>query len=291
MSRIRDLVFHIKGAVVDNAISYWVGGLALFAFCASAPVVAQQSASAGTANSGVHENGVGPDPDGDTNPATQTRGVAFVADGVSAEETPPYPIIRFEPPNGAHGAALKDKAFKDDGVRFSAGLSLQECRARRNFREKTLCTYPAAASGQYAGGYANDDGEALTITFDKPVCLVTMALYPTGGEEDEEFVMKINGASEDGEMLEASNVAFPWRANTVRWKNMAGVYFTGAKAKGVSVLVRSATETDRIEPVRFLIDDIAYVSDNCADALKNVSKRTGLDLRPERFSLNRGEDT
>ena len=58
-------------------------------------------------NSGwVHENGIGPDPDNETNPATITGAISIVGDAALAADDPPYAVVTFEPPPGGHGAIV-----------------------------------------------------------------------------------------------------------------------------------------------------------------------------------------
>ena len=253
----------------------------------------------------VHENGIGPDEDGDDNPATDTRAIPFVADAAAAADDPPYAVITFEPPPGEHGEAIVRDYEEKYGVTFGRGLTWQVCEGQRHFQYDSMCTYEAAPSGRFAAGYVHHLNAPLAITFKQPVCVVTMAIYPTGGKENERFKFKIEAWNEAGEKLPDARTDFRWTANTVRWRNMAGAYYPDQRAAKVAVSMTSTrrikidTDDDYIEEdtreedrydekekkkktrsrvVRYLIDDLAFVDDGCEAALQDIRERTGVDL-------------
>ncbi len=235
--------------------------LAVFsAVCCCAAASAQDTGN-------VHENGIGPDPDGDTNPATITGVIARVGDGVRQYDGP-YRVITFEPPPGKHGEIIRADYAKDFGVHFGRGLTRQICEGQRRFYYDSICTYEAAPSGRYAAGYLNYLNAPLVIEFDEPVCVATMAIYPTGGIEDEPFTVTIKGWDANGAALPVANAEFEWSKYTVRWKNMAGAYYIGGRAKKISIGMKSGAPSQAGDVLRFLVDDLAFVQDGCDDVLK-----------------------
>jgi hypothetical protein len=225
---------------------------------------------AATAQDGgaFHENGIGPDPDGDTNPATITGVIARIGDGVEQHDSP-YRVITFEPPPGKHGEIIRKDYANSFGVRFGKGLTRQICEGQRRFYYDSICTYEAAPSGKYAAGYLNYLNAPLTIEFDAPVCVVTMAIYPTGGGEAEPFTVTITGWDENDVPLPAAHAEFDWTKYTVRWRHMAGAYYVGGRAKKITIGMKSGKASEAGEVLRFLIDDLAFVQEGCDEVLKD----------------------
>ena len=215
----------------------------------------------------VHENGIGPDPDRDTNPATITGVIKRVGDAAEAANDAPYRVVTFEAPPGSHGDVIRKAYEKDFGVKFGRGLTRQICEGQRRFYYDSICTYEAAPSGKYAAGYVNYLNAPLLIEFDRPVCVVTMAIYPTGGAEREPFTVTINGWDAQGAPLPAAQAEFEWTQNTVRWRHMAGAYYIGARASKITVGMKSGTASEAGDVLRFLIDDVAFVQDGCEEVL------------------------
>lgn len=254
--------------------------------CAAATALMATAASAhphegegdGHAHDGgwVHENGIGPDPDNDTNPATDTRVLAFMSERARLDP-PPYAVISFEPPPGRHGETINDE-YKSRGVVFGEGLSRQICIGQRRFRYDSQCTYAAPTSGDFAAVYVNHLNAPLRVEFDQPVCLVTLSIYPTGAKEGEVFEFAIAGFTEDGYPLDRSTKEFRWTNDVVRWRNLAGAYFVDRSAKTITVSMRSLDGAAGDETLRYLIDDFAFVSDGCDAALSDVEARTGLSF-------------
>jgi len=226
----------------------------------------------------VHENGIGPDPDSDDNPATDTRIIPFITDAADAADDPPYAVITFEPPPGEHGKIIKQDYEADLGVTFGEGLSWQVCDRQRQFEFETMCTYFAPTSGRYAAGYLDHLNAPLTIEFERPVCIVTMSIYPTGGKEGEPFEFEIEGWTEAGEKLTTASAEFEWTNDTIRWRNMAGAYFVDQRAKKITVSMRSKDPAEAKKTLRYLMDDFAFIDDGCEAALESIEKRTGVDL-------------
>jgi hypothetical protein len=101
----------------------------------------------------------------------------------------------------------------------------------------------------------------LIVEFDNPVCVVTLAAYPTGGEQHEPFTLKIEGWDSGGYRLPDAEAEFSWSKHTVRWRNMAGAYYIGGRAKKIAISMKSGSPSEAGEVLRFLIDDLAFVQD------------------------------
>ncbi len=228
--------------------------------------IATSAAAADAPGGYVHENGIGPDPDGDTNPATITR--VIKRDARAPEDLDgPYRVIDFETPPGKHGDIIREVYAPEYGVHFGKGLTRQVCKGQRRFYYDSICTYPAAPSGYYAAGYYDYLNAPLTIEFDRPICVATMAIYPTGADDDEPFTVTIKGWDEAGVPLPDAKAEFEWNKDTVRWMNMAGAYYLGGRAKKIEVSMNSGKASEAGEILRFLIDDLAFVQDDCAEVL------------------------
>jgi hypothetical protein len=225
-------------------------------------------------------NGIGADPDRDGNPATNTDIIPFYTDAAAAADDPPYAVITFEPPPGAHGEAIRKDYETQYGVTFGEGLTWQICDRQRHFQYDTLCTYFAPASGRFSAGYSDRLNRPLEIEFARPVCIVTLSIYPTGAKEGEPFEFTVEGWAESGEKLATAKVGFEWTNNTVRWRNMAGAYFADQRAKKIAVSMRSKDGAEANDLLRYLLDDLAFVDEGCEEALKSVEKRAGADLDP-----------
>lgn len=212
----------------------------------------------------THGNGVGPDPDGDTNPATNTRAISKIGDAAEAAFDPPYQVVTFEAPPGRHNDVIRKDYQKDFGVTFSRGLNRQICEGQRYFQYNSQCTYLRAPSGQYAAVYQDDYSRPLRIRFAQPVCVAAMAIYPTGGKEGETFEVTLQGYDANDQKLDAAKVKFKWTKDTFRWRHMAGAYFINQKAQRVDVSMRSLDPRERGKIVRFLLDDVAFIESACS---------------------------
>lgn len=232
--------------------------LLLLSACAAAALAAPPHAAA---SGDRQENGVGADPDGDGNPATRTRGFMRIGDAAEAAFDPPYRVITFEPPPGKIGEPLTRQYAKDFGVVFDGGLSRELCDGRRWGVDETLCTYKRAPSGRFAAAYRDDWGAPLTVKFAQPICIFATAIYPTGGKEGEKYRVTLEPFAADGTALPKSAQDFTWTENTFRWRLMAGVYMTEARATALKVRIDSVDAPKKA--VRFLIDDVASVSTGC----------------------------
>ena len=225
----------------------------------------------------VHENGIGPDPDGDTNPATVTRPIQKqerTADDLDG----PYRVIDFEVPPGRHGEIIREDYAKKYGVHFGKGVTRQICEGQRRFYYDSICTYEAAPSGTYAAGYHDYLNAPLTIEFDQPVCVATLAIYPTGAQQDEPFRVLIKGWDENGFALPDAEAEFEWNKNTVRWKNMAGAYYIGGRAKKIEVSMKSGSPSQAKDILSFLIDDVAFVQEGCDEVLADFAEQEAPSL-------------
>ena len=221
----------------------------------------------------VHENGIGSDPDGDSNPATITGGVSLAGDEPvnASDNVLSFEVIRDQvaPKPGEDIAASYQESH---GVIFGPGLSRQQCTSQQQFRQMSICTYEAAPSGKYAAGYGNHLNRPLTVEFDDPACIITMAIYPTGGKEDEPFELTIEGWNDSGTKLPTVKVDFNWTDHTMRWRHMAGAYYLGDEAKKISIGMRSKDGKEARKMLRFLIDDFSFTNDKCAETLAAFKK-------------------
>ena len=242
-------------------------------------------------NGWVHENGIGPDPDGDTNPATDTRALPFVGRVLVDAEGSAFPVVHFEPPPGTHGEAIVQDYYGKYGVKFGPGLTWQICEGQRHFQYNSMCTYQAPTSGRFAAGYRSALNEPLAMEFDQPVCLVTMSIYPTGAEQGERFEFAIQGWDADDRPLDHARLEFEWESETVIFDNIAGAYFMDTPAKRITVSMKSLDKYDpqNVSTLRYLIDDLAFISGKCQDAVDEVESRTGLSLNSPTYRLNRDE--
>lgn len=241
--------------------------------------VAAVAASAFSAAFGqAHENGYGPDPDGDTNPATRTRAIASIG-AADASLDPRFTVMTFEPPPGAHNRMIRNQYAERYGVGFSKGLKWQICDDQRYFQYDSLCTYVRPPSGTYAAYYRDDWKRPLKVDFRKPVCAVMMAVYPTGGKEGEKFNVTLEAKKEDGSSAGTANVAFAWTQDTFRWRVMAGGFFLSSPAKSVDVTIARAENAGDV--LQFLIDDLAYIEEGCAEVLDEIKDAAGVEIGPD----------
>lgn len=213
-------------------------------------------------------NGIGVDPDGDSNPATDTR--AFARTGPEAEKNlnPPYQTITFEAPPGGHGDIIRGQYGKNFGVKFSRGLNREICAGQRYFQYDSKCTYLAAPSGKFAALYKDDYQRPLRIRFDRPICAAALAAYPTGGKEGERFQVTMQPFANDETKMKAAIIKFTWTHNTFRWRNMVGAFFSGKKASRVDVSVKSLDKPGK--KVALLIDDVSFIEDGCDSHLEEI---------------------
>jgi len=209
-------------------------------------------------------NGIGPDPDGDTNPATNTHAISKIGDAAEAAFDPPYRVVTFEAPPGSHDDKIRKQYDDNFGVSFSRGLSRQICEGQRYFQYNSQCTYLRAPSGQYAAVYEDEYKRPLRIRFAEPVCVAAMAIYPTGGKEGEEFEVTLQGYDADENKLDPATLKFSWTKDT-------GAYFLQERANRVDVSMKSLDNKEKGKPVRFLIDDVAYVEESCSEAIASVA--------------------
>lgn len=218
-------------------------------------------ASAPPVGAQIQRNGIGPDPDGDGNPATNAYAFAHIGDPIRAAADPIYSVITFEPPPGEHGAPILNAYAKKFGVSFGHGLTHQICKGQRYHRYDSLCTYIAPPSGDYAAAYRDDFLRPLEVSFKKPICAVSVAVYPTGGGEDEVFELTIQGFDQTGTALEKTTARFAWTQNTFRWRVMKAVHFSQHNAFHLKISMQSLSEPNR--NIRFLIDDLAFATQGC----------------------------
>lgn len=222
----------------------------------------------------THPNGYGPDPDGDGNPATRTRPLARSGPAAEAGLDPPFRIINFEAPPGRNGDPIGKQYAKDYGVIFGPGLNRQICQGQRYFQYDTQCTYLSAPSGAFAAVHRDDYRRPLSIEFTEPVCAAALAIYPTGGREGEMFRVRVQPYAANGAKLDPASISFRWTKDTFRWRNMAGAFFTDARAARIEISMRSRRAPNK--PVSFLIDDVAFVDGSCDGLFEDIPRPKSL---------------
>jgi hypothetical protein len=213
-------------------------------------------------------NGEGPDPDGDSNPAVNTLLFARIGDAAEAALDPPFQIVTFEASRTKHGEKIKEEKTGDRKVKFSNGLARQICKGQLYFRYDTQCTYMAAPSGEMAGLYRDEWGRPLKIRFDQPVCAAALAAYPTGGQEGERYKIELQPYDAAEKKLDAVSYEFEWTNDTFRWRLMAGAFFGDPQVTRMDVNILSLTNPKKV--VRFLIDDVAFIESECAQAQEDM---------------------
>ena len=257
-----------------------------FARLAAAAAAGSLMASAALAQGGqYHENGIGPDPDRDSNPATRTLALASIG-AEDARLDPRFRVISFEPPPGRHGDKILNQYADKFGARFSKGLNRQVCEeGQRYFRYDTFCSYIAPPSGAYAAHYRTDRRDPLSIIFDKPVCAAALSIYPIGGREGERFEATLTPYAGERK-LETARIHFAWRQDTFRWRTMVGGFFlkepkgSGDEAVDrIEVMIRSRDPVAKnADIVQFLIDDFGTIDKDCEKVLDDIRKATGFEV-------------
>ncbi len=252
-----------------------------------------------SAPASAQSNGIGLDADGDTNPATDVHGFYQSSDSAGDDVNKALEIVTFEPPPGQHGDVLRAQYKKGQGVGFSRGLRLQKCDGQHYFRYNTKCTYEAPPSGSFAAVYHDDYRRPLRVRFDEPVCAAIIAMYPTGGAENEVFEVTLDFYRKSGEgdaatedKIGSKSIEFAWTNNTVQWRNKVMSFLESQAADRVDISMRSlaepepapqadltavlnaaesviydpatpveAVEESEIQPknIDFLIDDLAFI--------------------------------
>lgn len=236
---------------------------------------ALQCFAAAPAFAQAHENGYGPDPDGDSNPATRTRAIANIG-ATDINLDPRFTIMTFEPPPGVHNNRIRDQYAEKYGVGFSKGLKWQICDDQRYFQYDSLCTYIRPPSGVFAAYYRDDWKRPLKVTFDAPVCAAMMSVYPTGGKEGEQFKVTLAAKGVNGESAGDATVVFAWTQDTFRWRVMAGGFFLSAPAKSIDVTVARVENAGDV--LQFLIDDLAFVESGCEAVLDEIKDVAGFEV-------------
>lgn len=241
-----------------------IAGAAALQAIAMAPAFAQ-----------YHENGYGPDPDGDSNPATRTRAIANIG-ATDVKLDPRFTVMTFEPPPGAHNGAIKNQYGEHYGVSFSKGLKWQICDDQRYYQYDSLCTYIRPPSGAFAAYYRDDWKRPLTVDFEIPVCAMMLSAYPTGGKEGEIFKVSLIARNASGDNVGEATVKFAWTQDTFRWRVMAGGFFLKEPAAQVDVTVARTENAGDI--LQFLIDDLAFVETGCQAVLDEIKEVAGFEV-------------
>lgn len=206
-------------------------------------------------------NGEGPDPDGDSNPAVNTRLFARIGDAAEAALDPPFQIATFEAARTRHGEKVNEEKVGERKISFSGGLSRQICKGQLYFRYDTQCTYMAAPSGEMAALYRDEWGRPLKVKFEQPVCAMALAAYPTGGREGERYRIELQPYDAEDKKLDKVAYEFTWTNDTYRWRLMAGAFFGARQAARIDVNMASLSDSGKV--VRFLIDDVAFIESDC----------------------------
>lgn len=222
-----------------------------------------------------HENGYGPDPDGDTNPATRTRAIANIG-ATDIKLDPRFTVMTFEPPPGAHNSAIRNQYANKYGVGFSKGLKWQICDDQRYYQYDSLCTYIRPPSGSFAAYYRDDWKRPLTVTFKKPVCAVMTSVYATGGKEGEKFKVTLSARKANGDPAGEATVTFAWTQDTFRWRVMAGGFFLKEDASSIDIAVARTENAGDV--LQFLIDDLAFVETGCEAVLDEIKDVAGFEV-------------
>ncbi|MEO0400537.1 MAG: hypothetical protein AAF224_14080 [Pseudomonadota bacterium] len=230
-------------------------------------LIAGLMATSAVTNAVAQTNGIGPDPDGDSNPATDVYGFYQQTADAAPEIDPLFNVINFEPPPGKHNDVVRAQYKSGFGVSFSRGLRLQKCDGQRYFEYNTRCIYEAPASGKYAAVYHDDQRRPLRMRFDQSVCAAALSIYPVGGREGENFTVTLDlyrteGTGDDrlDKKINSAKVDFTWTKNTFRWRSKVIAFLEDKAADRVDVSIRSKDKGRTKNNVDFLIDDLAYVA-------------------------------
>lgn len=220
------------------------------AACAAALITAFPATAEPTRNGvGGPHDGRSTDYDGDGNPSTNVHGFDQELDPAF---DPPWLVLGFEKKNG-HGDAIKKATVNGHKLSFSDGLSRQICDGPRYFRYDSKCPYLKPPSGEFAAYYRNDLAKPLNVDFEKPVCAVSMAIYPSGGREGEEFEAIIE-AYRDGELVTERRVAkavdLTWSVDVIQPETSAGRFEEVGGFDRVAVRVRSTGAPRDEKPLR-----------------------------------------
>ena len=235
--------------------------------------------------------GIGPDPDNDTNPATDTGSISITGGAADVTEDPPYAVINFEASPNGHGDVIKEAYKEEYGVTFFPKVTRQLCAGQQHFQYNSQCTYEAAPSGRFAVSYLDYLNRPLSLEFDRPICVVTMAIYPTGGKQGEEFELKIQGWTDSDTPLETVKAEFEWTKDTVRWRHMAGAYYLDERASKIAISMKSKDKKEAKKVLRFLIDDLATVETGCEAALAEIASREGVSFNGANISNDSATET
>lgn len=243
-------------------------------------------ASASHAQGQLHENGIGPDPDRDSNPATRTLALASIG-AEDARLDPRFSVISFEPPPGRHGDHVRNQYASKYGVSFGKGLDRQVCEeGQRYFQYDTLCSYIAPPSGAFAAHYRTDRREPLSVAFADPVCAAALSIYPIGGREGERFEATLTPYSGDRK-LKPAKIRFAWTQDTFRWRTMVGGFFLDQSADRLEIMLKSKDPAAKSDIVQFLIDDFGTIKTGCEVVLADIREATGFEIGEDETLVTR----
>ncbi len=158
----------------------------------------------------------------------------------------------------AAASSLTTQYRQSHGVSFGKGASIQFCTDDYDEFRVSLCPYPRGASGQRAALHDTETGgPAMQVFFDDPVSSVSMRINPTGGQLDEAFVARIIGFDANGNRAGASDLRFNWYQDAFTWPTSVAIEADGgAGFSRVDISLRRVAANN--QPVRFLIDDLAF---------------------------------
>lgn len=218
-------------------------------------------AAIGGTTASAQPNGVGADPDGDGNPATDVFGFYRESADTSDQFDRPFKVVTFDPPPGRHNDILTAQYADGPGVRFSEGLKLQICEGQRYMQYDSRCTYEAPASGKYAAVYTAAPRRPLRVSFDKPVCAASLAMYPVGGVEGERFEIKMTLLRDAGEdarpvAVGSTTINFTWTRNTFRWRNKVMAFLEDQSADHIDLEMRSLKREDEAREERAQYEEL-----------------------------------
>ncbi len=224
-----------------------------------------------------HGNGIGPDPDRDSNPATRTFALASIG-AADARLDPRFTVISFDPPPGKHADKILNQYVERVGVGFSKGLSRQICEeGQRYFAYDTLCSYMSPPSGAYAAHYRTDRRDPLLVSFKTPVCAAALSIYPIGGREGERFEATLTPYAGDRK-LRPAKIRFSWSQDTFRWRTMVGGFFLDQPADRVEIMLKSRDGAAKASIVQFLIDDFGFIEKDCEKVLDDIRNAAGFEV-------------
>ena len=169
-------------------------------------------------------------------------------------------VIDFENvqgPQSGVGIELSRQYEASHGLRFGRGASVHFCARMLDDVNASLCSYPQAASGRRVAAHdVRSGGPAMLLEFTRPVTAVSVRINPTGGIPDEIFMAELVAFDATGARAARSVERFSWTQEAFTWPTRATLNGDGARITRVSIALRRLRQNN--QPVRFLIDDLAF---------------------------------